>query len=88
VTVADSKRMKTAHALAELSAIVQPRELQAVVNAVKSGFEALAVTWATYAATCVVKLDHTCMTRVYDISYGYISRDNDVGHRGVQDLSP
>ena len=38
-TAADSKRKTTAQALAELSATAQPRELQAVIHAVKSGFE-------------------------------------------------
>jgi hypothetical protein len=40
-TVADSKRKTTAQALAELYATAQASKLQAVNNAVKSGFEAL-----------------------------------------------
>jgi hypothetical protein len=40
-TAADSKRGTTAQALAELSLTFQRRELQAVISAVKSGFEAL-----------------------------------------------
>jgi hypothetical protein len=39
-TGADSNRKTAAQALAELSATGQPRELQAVVNAIQSGFEA------------------------------------------------
>jgi hypothetical protein len=74
-TVADSKLKTTAQALSELYATAQPRKLQAVNNAVKSGFETLGSDMGNIRSdldASVARLD--AKVAVLDIAFCYFSK--------------